>query len=139
MHLHQLFDHGQPNTQPSFGPGRRAVALGEELKHRGQLLRDAHAGIFHADNEIALLAPGREPDIPAVVAVLGGIIEQVDHDLLRRRGSAFTQRFPRSIAIWSAILPLLDGRRFDRLGGTFQDRGHIDDIAAKLDLAEADA
>ena len=38
--LDQLLDDRQPDAESAFGAGQRAVALGEQLEHLGQLLRE---------------------------------------------------------------------------------------------------
>ena len=46
VHLDELLDDGEPDAEPPFGAGERAVPLGEELEHLGELLgRDADASV----------------------------------------------------------------------------------------------
>ena len=59
VHLDQLLDHREPDPQPPFGAGERAVPLGEELEHLRQLLgRDADAVVPDADDDLVRLRLG---------------------------------------------------------------------------------
>ena len=81
---------------------------------------------------------GGEPDLPAVVAVLDGVDEQIDDDLLEAGGIGVDPEVPPVHRDVQRVFPLV-GDCLDRLDGTFQDRGRVDHFAAKFDLAEVDS
>jgi hypothetical protein len=66
--------------------------------------------------------------VAAVLAVLGGVIEEVDDDLFQAAVDRQNEGMPSQI-----------DQRLDRLSGTVEDRGGVEDFAAELDLAEVDA
>ena len=84
VHLDELLDDRQPDAEPALGAGERAVPLGEELEHLGELLgRDADAPVPDADDDLVRPRCGPMSRMwPAVLAVLGRVVQQVHHHLL---------------------------------------------------------
>ena len=75
---------------------------------------------------------------PPLSLYLVALLSRLTTICSRRVGSALTQRLSAIDRDVQRMFPLV-GERLDRLDGTFQDRGRVDDVVAKLDLAEVDA
>jgi len=83
MHFDELLDDRQTDAQAALSAGRRMVDLVEEIKRLRQLFwRDADSGILDPDDDVGALIQRRRPYGAAILAVLGGVVQQVDDDLL---------------------------------------------------------
>ena len=95
---------------------------------------DAEARIPHAQHRFVALLLGGEPDVTAFLGVLGGVGEEVRHDLLQPGGVGVQPN-----RVWRQrhrefMFALVD-QRTSRLQGTFHDAVHGDLLLAKLNPA----
>src|SRR6185295_10620477 len=76
MHFDEPLHQREPDTEAALRVLWHACALHERLEDaRQDIGRNAYAGVFHGDHDAAALAPDREPDPPAHVRVLRGIVQ----------------------------------------------------------------
>ena len=84
VHLDELLHHREADPEAPLRASERAVPLGEEFEHLGQLRgRDADALVLDADDDLVSFDAGRKQDVPPVLAVLGRVVQEVHHDLLK--------------------------------------------------------
>ena len=82
VHLHQPLHQRQTDAQPALRLLQRPVHLGEHLEDAGQLVGgDADAGVPDRHHDVAALPLGGQPDAPAPLAVLGGVVQQIHEHL----------------------------------------------------------
>ena len=99
--------------------------------------RDADAGVSHPQDGLIAFAAERDRDPAAGLGVLGGVVEQVRHDLLQPGRVAFDpERLGREIDRELVPERLDQGQR--RLDGMVDDRAEIDRLLAELDLSPRD-
>ena len=73
-----------PMPSPPCERSRRRSACTNRSKMSGSMSGgNADAGVPHPQHQLAALLPGRQQDGAPVVGVLGGVVEQVRHDLLQ--------------------------------------------------------
>ena len=92
----------------------------------------------YPDDDFAALVSRRQPDVTAVLAVLGGVVEEIDNDLFQAGGVGIDPEIASVDRHFEGVISQFD-QCLDRLGGTVEDRGGVDRLAAKLDFAEVDA
>src|SRR5271157_171438 len=84
VHLDQRADQSQADAKSALGVVARPLDLGEDVEHAGQHGgRNADAVIAHRDDHLMPLSLDLDPDAPAGFGVLGGVVQQVHHDLLQ--------------------------------------------------------
>ena len=68
----------QAHPQSALRAIRRSAELPEGLEDgRQRLLRNAHSGIADADDHLIALAIREQRDLPSIVGVLSGVVEQI--------------------------------------------------------------
>ncbi len=80
---------------------------------------------------------GREPDVPAALGVLGGVGEQVDHDLLDARRIGAKRQLSLEELGDQGVFSFCD-ERSHRFDGLLQDRAGIDELPFQADLPAGD-
>ena len=94
VHLDQPLHQRQADAQPALRALQRPVHLGEHVEDAGQHLgRDADAGVPDPDHRLLAVPLDGEPDAPAALGVLGGVVQQVRQDL-GQPGQVGVQRGP---------------------------------------------
>ena len=87
VHFHQLPYERQPDAQPALRFFQRPVDLREHVENGGQCLRgDADAGIADGHGNLPFAAGRGQPDVPAALHVLGGVVQQIGKDLREAHG-----------------------------------------------------
>ena len=82
VHLDQILHQAQADTEPALRSGHRSLDLREHLEDRTQMGGgNADAGILHRHHHVAPLPLRRQVDATAVLAELGGVVEQVQKHL----------------------------------------------------------
>ncbi len=81
VHFDQFAADGQAQACAARFAGGGGIHLREFLEDRFELIcRDAHAGIFHADQDVVFFACHTDGDL-AFFCEFDGVVDQVDHHL----------------------------------------------------------
>ena len=86
------------------------------------------------DHDLGPFATGRKPDMPAILAVLGRVVQKVDDDLLKPGRIDIKPEIAAIDGDIEGVAALFD-QGPGRKGGTVKDRCGLDDLTAKLKFA----
>src|SRR5271166_1237927 len=139
VHLDQRADQSEADAKSALGVAARPLDLGEDVEHAGQHGgRNADAVIAHRDDHLMPLSLDLDPDAPAGFRVLGGVVQQVHHDLLQPGGVRIEAHGLLGERDRKLVLPVVDdvADDGDRAGN---DRPEFHRLFAETDLALRDA
>src|SRR5205085_5199659 len=86
LHFHEAADDGESDPQAALRTIDCAIQLREQLEDAKQrVLRNAHAGVAHAQYDLVTVALGPYRDLPARLRIFGGVGQQVADDLRNAR------------------------------------------------------
>ncbi len=82
MQLDDLLHQRQSDAEAAFNSVERSRALCEQIEYsRYEVGRHAATGVFHAYGDDLTLFVDSDVDAAPGGSVLGGVVQQVDHDL----------------------------------------------------------
>jgi hypothetical protein len=82
MNLHQAARDGQSETETALRAIKVLMLLHEQVEHAGQhVRRDPDAGIEDPHDDLVVVFFGADRDESSLLAVLGGVGQEVRHDL----------------------------------------------------------
>src|SRR5262249_36707710 len=139
VHLHQSLYQQQPDAQAGVRTLPRTWRPGEWVEEVGQdLWGNPSARVPYTQDGFVPLAPGRQPESPPRLGVLGRIFQQVAHNLFQSGWVCFQWEGRGRQRQGEFVPPGVDqgAHGFD---GSGEDLGQVNGLLLEGELAAADA
>ena len=135
LQFHERPDQGEPDAQAVARALQRRIDLGKHVEEARQFFgRDADAVVPHSNHGLPAFQSGAQPDVPASVGELAGVVQQVADHLRKARGVGLEVDGLR----WQCHRQLVIHARVEGPRGFegLADDGHqVDAFGSKIDLA----